>query len=190
MTPVKLLVIVGTTRQGRVSRKIADWYLAEAKKVAPEGVELELLDIADYNLPVFNEAKTPLQHEYTELQNKIAEPIEAADGFVFVTAEYNHTIPGSLVNFLDYINAEWNHKAAAYVSYGSSGGVRAVEHLIPTLAELRVASVANSGDRIQINAPWMALDENGAPKESYVSGDIAKQLTELTWWARALKAAR
>ena len=101
MSKAKVLVIVGTTRQGRSGRKIADWYLSKAQKVAPSDMEIELLDIADFNLPVFNEPVSPMMHQYNDLQNKIAERIEAADGFVFVTGEYNHTIPGSLVNFLD-----------------------------------------------------------------------------------------
>jgi NAD(P)H-dependent FMN reductase len=190
MSESKILVIVGTTRQGRSGRKIADWYIKEAKKVAPAGVELELLDIADFSLPVFNEAVPPMYHQYNETQEAIAAKVGAADGFVFVTGEYNHTIPSSLKNFLEYINAEWHHKAAAFVGYGSTGGVRSIEHLIQILAELRVASIATSGDHIHINAPWEGLEEDGTPKEGYVHGDIAKQLTELSWWTNALKAAR
>ena len=185
-----ILVIVGTTRQGRSGRKIADWYLKEAKKVAPAETNLELLDIADFDLSVFNEAVPPLYHQYNKTQDAIAAKIATADGFVFVTGEYNHSIPSSLKNFLEYINAEWHHKAAAFVGYGSTGGVRAIEHLIQILAELRVASIATSGDHIHINAPWEGLEEDGTPKEGYVHGDITKQLVELKWWADALKVAR
>lgn len=187
---LQILVIVGTTRQGRSGRKIADWYLREAKKVAPENVELELLDAADFSLPVFDEPVSPMMHQYNDVQNAIAEKVGAADGFVFVTGEYNHSIPGSLKNFMDYINAEWAHKVAAFVGYGTHGGVRAIEHMIQVLAELRVATVAKSFDHITINAPWEGLEEDGTPKEGYVHGDIAKQLEELAWWASALKAAR
>lgn len=190
MSSSKVLVIVGTSRQGRSGRKIADWYLKQAKSVAPAGMELEIFDIADYDLPVFNEAVSPMYHQYNDLQNKMAQKINEADGFVFVTAEYNHSIPGSLKNFLDFLNAEWHHKAAAFVGYGSTGAVRSIEHLIQILSELRVASIATSGDHIHINAPWEALEEDGTPKEGYVHGDIAKQLTELGWWVDALKAAR
>jgi NAD(P)H-dependent FMN reductase len=187
---IKLLVIVGTTRSGRSGRKIADWYIGQAKAVAPENVELELFDVADYNLPVFNKAVPPMMQQYSDLQNKLAEKIGASDGFVFVTGEYNHSVPGSLKNFLDYIGAEWAHKPAGYVGYGTNGGVRAIEHLIQIMTELRVASVAKSFDNITIRMPWEALDENGEPKPEYLSGDIAKQLEELVWWAKALKTAR
>ncbi len=190
MDKTKLLVIVGTTRQGRTGRIVADWYMTQAKNAAPADVELELFDIAELNLPVFDEPVPPLMHQYNDVQNKIADKVDAADGFVFITGEYNHSIPGSLKNFIDYINAEWNHKAAAYVAYGSSGGVRAIEHLIPVMAELRVASVANSSENVTITSPWEAFDDNGTPKEGYVHGDIAKQVESLVWWAKALKAAR
>ena len=189
MSKPKILVITSTSRNGRTSRKVADWYISEAKKTNVD-VDLELLDIADLNLPLFNEAVPPMMHQYNDVQNKIADVVGAADGFVFITAEYNHSIPGSLKNFMDYINAEWNHKAAAFVGYGTTGAVRAIEHMIGILAELRVASVANGFDHIHINSPWEAFDENGVPKEGYVHGNIENQLKELSWWASALKAAR
>jgi NAD(P)H-dependent FMN reductase len=182
----KILVIVGTTRQGRSGRKVADWYIAEAKKSAPQ-VEFELLDVADLDLPLFNEVTPPLYHQYSDVQNKLAETIGSADGYVFVTSEYNHSVPASLKNLIDYISAEWNHKVAAYVGYGAVGAIRAIEHLVQIMAEMRVASTK---DHVTINAIWEALDENGVPKPGYQFGDIAAQVTELVWWADALKAAR
>jgi NAD(P)H-dependent FMN reductase len=190
MSKAKILVIVGTTRQGRSGRKIADWYLAEAKKVAPSDIELELYDIADLKLPIFDEPVSPMMHQYTDLQNKIANVIGAADGFVFVTGEYNHTIPGSLVNFMDFINAEWGHKPAAFVSYGTHGGVRSIEHMVPLLAELHVTGLSKSSDMVAIRTPWLAIDDQGSVKPEFVQGDIAGQLKELNWWTQALKVAR
>lgn len=184
-----VLVIVGTTREGRVGRKIADWYLREAQSAAPE-MDFELFDLAEWDLPVFNEPIPPMAHKYGELQQKLAEKIGAADGFVFVTGEYNHSIPGSLKNFLDHLFAEWNHKAAAYVGYGGTGGTRAIEHLIQVMTELKVVSVANSLNNVQIPGIRGALDENGTPKPGFVQGDIAGQLKEFSWWVEALKAAR
>lgn len=189
MSKSKIVIITSTSRNGRTSRKVADWYVAEAKKTSVDA-EFELLDIAELDLPLFNEAVPPMMHQYNDLQNKIAKVIGEADGFVFITAEYNHSIPGSLKNFMDYINAEWHHKAAAFVGYGTTGGVRAIEHMITILAELHVASVASGSDHIHINSPWEAFDEAGAPKEGYVHGNIENQLKELTWWTSALKAAR
>ena len=182
----KILVITSTTRKGRSGRKVADWYLAEAKKAAPEA-EFELLDIADLNLSIFDEPVSPMYHQYTEEQEKLAQTIGSADGYIFVTGEYNHSVPGSLKNFLDYLYAEWNHKVAGYVGYGAVGGVRAIEHLVQIMTELKVASLR---DHVMINAIWEALDDNGVPKPGYVHGDITAQLTELLWWTNALKAAR
>ncbi len=153
-------------------------------------MELELFDLAEQNLPLFSEPIPPLEHQYGALQQKLAEKIGSADGFVFVTGEYNHSIPGSLKNFLDYVNAEWNHKAAAYVGYGSAGAIRSIEHLVQVMTELRVTSVANTRDHIHINQVWAAFDDNGQPKAGFVHGDVKKQLIELEWWVQALKSKR
>ncbi len=183
---IKTLVITSTIREGRTSRKIADWYVVEAKKVAPEGMEFEVLDIADLDLPLFAEAAPPKMHQYSDLQNKIADKISSVDAIVIVTAEYNHSVPGSLKNFLDYIYTEWSHKPVAYVGYGSVGGARAIEHLIQIMTELGAVSVARGSDNIHINSPWSAIDEDGNVNPEFVHGDIQAQLTELNWYAQKL----
>src|ERR1041385_8868447 len=137
----KILIIVGTVRENRGGRKIAEWYFNEAIKTAP-GFDFELFDVADLHLPVFHESTPPMMHQYSQIQQKLAEKIGAADGFIFVTGEYNHSIPGSLKNFLDYVFAEWNYKAAAFVGYGATGGFRSIEQLIQVMAGLKVVSVA------------------------------------------------
>src|SRR5437868_4325965 len=155
----KILIIVGTVREGRVGRKIADWYLKEAVKAAPH-MEFELLDVAELDLPLFHEAFPPMMHKYGEVQQKIADKIGSADGFVFITGEYNHSIPGSLKNFLDHLFSEWNYKAAAFVGYGGAvGGSRAIEQLIQVMAELKVVSVANTFNNVLIRNIFNALDE-------------------------------
>ncbi len=181
-----ILIIVGTVRQGRVGRNIADWYINEASKAAPD-MSYTLLDVADLDLPIFHEAVPPMMHQYSSVQEQVAKHIAGADGFIFVTGEYNHSVPGSLKNFLDYLNTEWHHKAAAYVGYGTIGGVRSIEHLVQIMAELRVASVR---DHLFIHGLWSAFDEQGKPKPDHIIGDITKQLTELNWWVKALQAAR
>jgi NAD(P)H-dependent FMN reductase len=186
MEKLKALVIVGTTRQGRSGKKVADWYLSQAKAVQSD-FEFELLDIAEENLELFNEPVSPMMRQYTKRQEELAAKVGSADAYIFVTAEYNHSVPASLKNFIDYLNPEWHHKVAGYVGYGSLGGVRSIEHLVQIMTELRVASIK---DHIHINAIWEALDEKGVPKEGYAHGDVATQLKELEWWAGALKAAR
>lgn len=186
---IKTLIITSTVREGRTSHKIADWYMAEAKKSGVD-MEFEILDIADLDLPLFDQAAPPMMHQYNDIQNKIADKIGPADAFVFVTAEYNHTVSGALKNFLDYISAEWARKPVAYVGYGSAGGVRAIEHMVQIMAELGAVSVAKGSNNVTISAPWEALDEAGIPKEGYVHGDVKAQLEELNWYAQALKSAR
>lgn len=183
---LQVLVIVGTVREGRVGRKIADWYVSQAKAAAPD-IDFSLLDIAELELPLFDNASPPASGKYSPVQQKIAKRIADADAFVVVTGEYNHSIPGSLKNFLEYVHAEWNRKAAAYVGYGGSGAIRSIEQLIQVFSYLGVSSIRS---HVTINAVWEALDERGVPKSGYVFGDVASQLMELSWWAGALKAAR
>jgi NAD(P)H-dependent FMN reductase len=125
---LKVLVIVGTVRQAGNGRKIADWHISQARKAAPD-LAFERFDGARLDLPFFNEATPPLYHQYSTAQAKVAEKIAAADAFVVVTGEYDHSIPGSLKNFLDFGASEWNRKAAALFGHGGSGAIRSIEHI-------------------------------------------------------------
>ena len=130
---MKIAVMVGSTRPGRRSKQVAEWVLARARSRG--GADFELLDLADYNLPLLDEPQPPSLGDQKQEHTKIwAETISLFDGFIFVTAEYNHYVPGDLNNALDFVYAEWNNKAAGFVSYGSAGGVRAVENLRLTCA--------------------------------------------------------
>lgn len=187
----KVLVIISTVRENRIGRKVADWYLDQAKKAAPE-TEFELFDIADFNLSVFNEPVGPLSAEredkYTQQQKDLAKPIREADGYVFVLGEYNHSMPGSLKNFLDYLSpVEWQRKAAAFVAYGTVGGYYSTYNLAFIMNYLGVMSILTT---VNISEYWQAFDEQGAVKPEYTKGDIGRQLGELMWWVKALKAGR
>ncbi|HJQ09331.1 MAG TPA: NAD(P)H-dependent oxidoreductase [Candidatus Saccharimonadales bacterium] len=186
---LKILVITGTVRENRLSRKIAEWYISEARKIRPE-VDFEMLDIHDLALPLFNEPIAPeiASGQYSKIQQNLADKIASADGYVFVTAEYNYSVPGSLKNFLDYLSSrEWSHKAAAYVGYGATGAIRAIEHLVQIMSRMRVMSIAST---VNIDTVWQALDEQGAPKPEYIAGDVQEQLDELISWVQPLKAHR
>ncbi len=190
MEKLKILVIVGSVRKGRVGRKVADWYMSEVAKLAPDTLDFELLDLADWNLPMFEYEASPASGQYDDLQKKLAAAVGAADGFVFVTAEYNHSIPSSLKNMIDYLYAEWRHKPAAFVGYGGVGATRAIEHLVGIFGQLDMVSLSASGLQIGVRNIWEALDDNGVPKEGFSSGNLAHQLEELAWWSAATKAAR
>jgi len=137
---LKIGIITGSTRPGRKSLDVAKWVLEIAKKRSD--AEYELVDIKDFELPLLDEPLPPSLGKYEHSHTKRwAQRIASLDGFVFVTPEYNHGIPGALKNAIDFLFAEWNQKAAGFVSYGGSGGARAVEQLRLVLAELHVATV-------------------------------------------------
>ncbi len=124
----RIAIILGSTRPGRNGEAVAHWAHAHAAKRAD--ATYELVDLAEQNLPLLDEPVPPSMGKYTKPHTKNwAAKIATYDGFVFVTAEYNHGIPGALKNAIDFIYGEWNNKAAAFVSYGSAGGTRAVEQL-------------------------------------------------------------
>lgn len=126
-------IILGSTREGRVSPQVGAWVkqLADQKGNA----HYEIVDIKAYDLPLLGESSDV--SGITKWNQKLAE----LDGFIFVTAEYNHSIPASLKNALDLAKEPWNNKAAAIVSYGAAGGARAAEHLRGILGELQIADV-------------------------------------------------
>ncbi len=136
----KIAIILGSTRPGRNGEAVAHWVLDVAKQ--RDAAEYELVDIADYDLPHLDEVLPPAMGQYANPHTKAwAATIAAYDGFVFVTPEYNHSTSGALKKAIDYLFAEWNNKAAGFVSYGAVGGARAVEHLRLVMGELMVADV-------------------------------------------------
>jgi len=177
---LKIGIILGSTREGRLSPQVGEW----VKKVAEKrsDADYEVIDIADFKLPLLGEPGGDASGAATWSQR-----VAACDGFVFIVAEYNHSITGALKNALDYLREEWNNKAAGIVSYGSVGGARAAEHLRGILGELLVADV-----RVHPALSLFTDFENGTtfnPKE--VQGDSVNQmLDQLIPWATALKTIR
>ncbi len=136
----KIAIILGSTRPGRNGEAVAKWVLEKAS--ARTDATYELVDLADYPLPHLDEAMPPSLGQYANDHTKQwASKIDEFDGYIFVTPEYNHSTSGVLKNAIDYLYSEWNNKAAGFVSYGSVGGTRAVEHLRLVAAELKMATV-------------------------------------------------
>jgi NAD(P)H-dependent FMN reductase len=125
-------IILGSTRPGRVSPQVGNWVKEIADKRGD--ANYEIVDIADYKLPLEGTGQEPGFIAWSE-------KLYSLDGFVFIVPEYNHSIPAVLKHALDSAQAEWNNKAAGIVSYGSTGGARAAEHLRGILGELKVADV-------------------------------------------------
>ncbi|HEX4222865.1 MAG TPA: NAD(P)H-dependent oxidoreductase [Pseudonocardiaceae bacterium] len=133
-------IILGSTRPGRNGEAVARWvYKTAAERT---DANFELVDLLDYQLPHLDEQLPPSLGQYSQPHTKAwAAKIASFDGFIFVTPEYNHSTSGALKNAIDFLSAEWNNKAAGFVSYGANGGTRAVEHLRLIAGELQMADV-------------------------------------------------
>lgn len=176
---MKLGIILGSTREGRVSDAVGNWVLEQAKEYGT--AHYEIVDIKDYNLPLLGTSEDV--EGITAWNGKLAE----LDGFVFVTGEYNHSIPAALKNALDLAREPWNNKAAGIVSYGSAGGARATEHLRGILGELQIADI-----RTHILLSLFTDFENFSefkPQDIH-KANLEVFFPQLETWAKALKTIR
>lgn len=185
-------IIVGSTRDTRFGRSVADWFAGHAQKRSD--MEFEILDLRDFDLPFFNEMASNAWMPSTDpkavaWQKKLAE----FDGFVFVTPEYNHSIPASLKNALDQAYVEWNKKPGAIVAYGSVGGTRAAEHLRAIQVELQMVPVRSS---VHIGgSEFMKVSPLGAGQpfteiEPVLLPGLNDMLNQLAWWTDVTRAGR
>lgn len=182
----KIAIIVGSTRPGRNAEAVAKWVLSLASKRTD--AEFELVDIADFNLPLLDEPVPPSMGQYSKPHTKAwAAKIASFDGYVFVTPEYNHGISGALKNAIDFIYAEWNNKAAGFVGYGSAGGARAVESLRLVMGELQVADV-----RAQVSLSLFTDFENFSKfnPDARHETSLKNMLDQLVAWSNALAVLR
>ena len=183
---LKIAVIVGSTRPGRVGESVGRWVHELAARRTD--AEFELVDIGDFNLPLLDEPVPPSMGQYSkEHTKKWAAKIDAFDGYVFVTPEYNHSTSGALKNAIDFLYREWGNKAAGFVSYGSAGGARAVEHLRLVMAEVQVATVRN-----QVMLSLFTDFENFSTfkPDARHEASLAGMLDQLVAWSTALKGVR
>jgi len=183
---LRIGIIVGTTRPGRKADAVAKWVLGITK--ARTDATYEIVEIVDYKLPLLDEPMPPSMGNYAhEHTRKWAAKIASFDGYVFVTPEYNHSISGSLKNAIDFLYHEWTNKAAGFVSYGTTGGVRAVEHLRGIAAELQIADV-----RAHVSMSLYTDFENFSvfkPAAGHTA-QVNLMLDQLVSWSGALKTMR
>jgi NAD(P)H-dependent FMN reductase len=187
MSTLKIKVIVGSTRANRFSEKPAAWILEAAKKRT--NLDVELLDLRDYQLPFFEEAMPPgmAKDQYSNpVVVKWRDKIREADGFIICTPEYNHGYPAVLKNALDYTYFSWARKAVSFVSWGGAGGARGVEQLRLVAIELDMVPTRWA---VHIPNPWFIKDVSEIDTEANRNSASAL-LDHLTWWAGALKTAR
>ncbi|GAA5020249.1 NADPH-dependent FMN reductase [Streptomyces siamensis] len=179
-------IIIGSTRPGRNGEAVANWVHAIASQRTD--AEFEIVDLLDYKLPHLDEAMPPSLGQYSQPHTREwADKIGSFDGFVIVTPEYNHSTSGVLKNAIDFLYAEWNNKAVGFVSYGSTGGTRAVEHLRLVAGELQMADV-----RSQVALSLFTDFENFSvfrPSDIHLDG-LNTMLDQLLNWSNALRYLR
>jgi NAD(P)H-dependent FMN reductase len=183
---LKIAIIIGSTRPGRVGEAVGRWVYQIARKRTD--ADCELIDLKEVNLPLLDEAVPPAMGQYSHPHTKAwAKRIAPLDGFVFVTPEYNHATCGALKNAIDFLYAEWNNKAAGFVGYGSAGGARAVENLRLVMGELQVADV-----RKQVMLSLFTDFENMTSFKPNVrhEKDVHEMLDQVIAWSGALKSLR
>ncbi len=192
---MKLGIILGTTRQGRHTEKLAKWALDKASKM-PD-IEAELLDLKDYPMPFFEEPASPRfnpDRNPNSVAKKWLNKLLEKDAFIVVTPEYNHSIPGVLKNALDYLDWQVSKKPFAIISHGSAGGARAAGHLKHIISEIR-GVVISTNVTLTMRVSEI-FDENGtlaeeiAAKEYGPDASLHNSLDELKWYSDALATAR
>ena len=188
MSQPVLQVIVGSTRPGRKGLAVGRWVQQLAQDHG--GFAVELVDLAEVALPVFDEPNHPRLQQYTHQHTRDwSAVVRRADAFVFVTPEYNHSFPAALKNALDYLNVEWADKAAALVSYGGvSAGLRAATALKPVLTSLRMVPVVEAAT-IPFFQQFLTEDGQFVPNEQLAAGGNA-MLDELLRLTTALRPLR
>ena len=166
--PLRVAVIIGSTRPGRLGPAVAGWFADQA--VPRDDVTIDVIDLADIETPV-------------------GPRLASADAFVVVTPEYNHSFPAPLKQVIDAFSVEWRAKPAAFVCYGGiSGGLRAVEQLRQVFAELHVVTIR---DTVSLHGVWSHVGPDGRLIDDAARAGAAQaMLNRLVWWARALRAAR
>ncbi|MFE8912180.1 NADPH-dependent FMN reductase [Streptomyces globisporus] len=182
---LKVAVILGSNRDGRFGPVVADWFLGRAAR--HPGIETELIDVAEADLPTAI-TFSPGPEEAARLA-AVSERLAAADAFVVLTPEYNHSFPAPLKTLIDWHSAEWQAKPVAFVSYGGiSGGLRAVEHLRQVFAELHTVTVR---DTVSFHHAGALFDDEGRHRDPGPADAAAKVLLDqVVWWGTALRDAR
>ncbi|GIH66610.1 NADPH-dependent FMN reductase [Microbispora siamensis] len=182
----RIAIVIGSTRPGRIGRDVADWVHRIASKRTE--AEYELVDLADENLPLYDEAIPAAVGQYAQEHTKRwAEVVRRYDGYLVVTPEYNHAPPAALKNAFDLVYAEWHNKAIGFVGYGAAGGARAVEHLKLVAVELSIAPVSAQVGLL-VPADFPAYPEF-TPLEHRES-ELTRVLDQLESWTKALAAVR
>jgi len=184
---LNVAVIYGSARRNRQGIKAARFV---ARKLEERGHDVSLVDTLEFQLPELDLMyKEFAEGEAPDAMQKVGQILEKADGFIVVSAEYNHSIPSTLKNLLDHFQSEYLYKPSGIVTYsaGPFGGVRALVNLRAILAELGTSSIPSAFPVSQIHS---AFNDEGIAQDTAYDDRIIKFLDEFEWYANALRRAR
>jgi NAD(P)H-dependent FMN reductase len=177
----KIGIIISTTRPGRFADIPTSWLFNIAKE--RDDADFEIVDLRDYPMPFFEEK---MALAYAPTQNEVAlrwgKKVASLDGYIFVTAEYNHSIPAVLKNALDYLYSEIHRKPATFLGYGGTGAARAIEHLRNILAEEQVASLKHTVHIGMIEALGIMREGKSMADYPYLDDFAKRMLDEIVWY--------
>jgi NAD(P)H-dependent FMN reductase len=181
--------VLSTTRAKRFADRPAQWLLELAGKRGD--ADFEIVDLRDYPMPFFEEDASPARiPPGNDAALRWGKKMAELDGYVFITAEYNHSMPAVLKNALDYAYTEFNRKPATFVGYGAVGAARAVEQLRLVLAELQIASLKHTVHMNAVESLGMMMEGKTFADYPYLEAAAVVMLDQLVWWAATLKAGR
>ena len=187
-----LQVITGTTREGRFSERVAPWVMDRLGQ--RDDFEVELLDLRDHPLPFFDgDAPAKTGRDYADdAVVRFGRVVDRADGYVFLTAEYNHGYPAVLKNALDSTFVEWRRKPVSFVGWGNTGGARAIEQLRAVAVEFEMAPLRHAVHVLPdvMRAIFGSEHPGDLAHFSSLEPRLAMLADDLTWWMRALATAR
>ncbi|MFP7366594.1 NAD(P)H-dependent oxidoreductase [Corynebacterium callunae] len=169
---MKIGVVLGSIREGRFGAGVAEWVMGQLATRNDEGVEYELIDLKEFNVPLLESAVVPgaANKQYDdENVTKWSQAIDACDAFIFITPEYNHGVPGAFKNAFDVLGSEWFNKPVGFVSYGAAEGIRAVEQWRQIVANFNMFNV-----RAQVSfSIFTEANENGFAPNERRAGEFA-----------------
>ncbi|RKF26738.1 NADPH-dependent FMN reductase [Micromonospora globbae] len=184
-----LVIVVGSVREGRFGPVVASWVAEQAREHG--GFEVEVVDLAEFEIPLSLPASSPKYagdaYPRPESMAPLTSRLAAADAFILVTPEYNHSYPASLKAAIDWHFTQWTAKPVAFVSYGgAAGGRHAVLHLENVLTELHAVTIRDGLAFPNYFTTW----QDGQPLDPAAPGYAKTLLDQLAWWAAALRSAR